>query len=457
VRDAGRRYQDAAVRIAQASRDLRAVADGLADSSRAVEEVRSRAAEAAERIGAAHDRYAATGTALDGYAEGLDRAQHVAQDALTAARRAAQAIEHADQDVRRWTQRAVETVDAAEAAGYEHLAEIARDARDTSEQALGQARELLEEAVRTRDAAAQAARELIERVIGQDGLADSLWSGLGRAGSAVGSWFADVGHWFFDHVDEIATVLGVAALLLAWVPVVGQALAAAALIAGALQLARDVHLALTTDAGWRDVAIGALGLVTFGVGRLAGQGLRLAANGARTGQGLRTLPVSGQATSTMSQASRTAASSARAVVGRPVPGLEQARTWASSDLWTVMRPNAIAHDLGSDLGGVVRALKDPGVFASRPPGWHVARPVDVLGSAVSEGRHALRSTPAGWERLTALLGDVEAARDMRFLAEKGADLGRAGAAPHGWAAGRSVLQIVDVGIVVDGVVPKGAT
>ncbi|UZN02688.1 hypothetical protein [Cellulomonas sp. S1-8] len=455
VRAAARQYEDVAARVTRASADLRAVAEGMPDRSQAVDEVRSRAAEAAERVTAAHDRYAATGAALADYADGLDRAQQVAQDALTAARRAAEAIEHADQDVRRWAQQAADAVDVAQSAAYDRLAETARGTRDDAEHALTRARELLDGAVVARDVAAQAARDLIERVIAEDGLADSLWGGLVDAASAVGSWFGDVGHWFFDHIDEIATVLGVAALLLAWVPVLGQALAAAALIAGALQLARDVYLALTTDAGWGAVAVGALGLVTFGVGRLAGQGLRLAANSARAQQGVRMLPVSGQAASAGARGGA-AAQGAQASLRRGFVTLPAGtQTWTSSALWSVMRPGAIARDLVSDVTGVVRYMKDPGLAASSGALGHVSRPVDVLTNAFSEGAHALRNTPAGIERVTALLGDAGAARDMRFLTGIGGDLGQSGAALRGWAAGRGVLQIVDVGIVVDSVTPRG--
>lgn len=456
VRDAARRYDAVAQRITRAAADLRDVGAGVVGTSLAVDELRARAVETAERVAAARERYASTAAALGDYADDLAHAQSVAQDALDAARRAARAVDDAGQDVQRWARQAVEAADTAQAAAYERLAETAREARDEAERALCRARELLDEAVALRDAAAQRARDLITRTLGADGLADSLWTALGSGASAVGSWFTDVGHWFYDHVDEIATVLGVAALLLAWVPVLGQALAAAALIAGALQLARDLHLALTTDAGWRDVALGALGLVTFGVGRLAGQGLRLAANNARAAQGLRTLPVAGQAVGAARRATAGAAAAGRSAAGHVPLVVRQFGTWKPSNLWSVMRPTVIAGDLVSDLRGVIRAVKDPGVFATRSPGSHVSRPIDVLSNGISEGLHNLRSTSAGLERVTALVGDLEAARDMRFLAEKGAELGQAGAALRGWAAGRGVVQIVDVGIVVDSVVPKGS-
>ncbi|UZN02690.1 hypothetical protein [Cellulomonas sp. S1-8] len=119
-----------------------------------------------------------------------------------------------------------------------------------------------------------------------------------------------------------------------------------------------------------------------------------------------------------------------------------------------MRPRNIASELASDLSGVVRAIKDPGVYAARAAGAHVSRPIDVLTNVVGEGMHTLRQTPAGAERLSALLGDLDAARDLRFLGDRGASLGQAGAAVRGWAAGKGVLQIVDVGIVVDSVRQK---
>lgn len=459
VRDAARRYADVAQRITRAAQDLRAVGEGVVGTSQAVDEVRARATETAERVAAAHDRYATTGAALDEYARGLEHAQSLAQDARAAAQRAAQAVDDADRDVRRWARQATETVEAAQAAAYERLADAAREARDDAERALDRARDLLDEATAVRDAAAQRARDLISRMLGADGLADSLWTALGRGASAVGSWFADVGHWFWDNLDGISAGLGVAALLLAWVPVLGQALAAAALILGAIQLARDVYLALTTEAGWGSVAIGALGLVTFGVGRVAGQGLRIAANNARAARGLRTYPVSGQATSAGASASASGAvgTTTRTAARRPIGLDSDARTVTSSDLWSVLKPGNVVADLRSDLLGIGHALKDPGLFAAHGAGSHVARPVHVLRNVVSEGASNLRRTPAGGERVMTFLGDLEAARDLRFLADQGRNLGQAGVELRLWAGGRGVVQVLDVGLVTEAAASEVST
>ena len=454
VRAAGQEYTAVAERIAQAAGDLRTLTAGITQTSQAVEQMQARAAETAERISTAHDRYQATGTALVDYADALDHAQGLARDALEVARRAAQAIDTADADVRRWATQALDETDTAQAASDEQLAETARHTRQQAEHTLDQARHTLEQARHIRDAAAQVARDLIEATIGTDSLADTLWTGLTRAAGAVGAWFTDAGHWLFDHIDEIATVLGVAALLLAWVPVLGQALAAAALIAGALQLARDTYLALTTDTGWSDVALGALGMITFGIGRLTTQGLRIATNTARAHQGLRTLPVTGQATGAATITSASAAGRAARVVTRATLRLSQKPAWRSVDLWSVMRPAAIVRDLASDLTGIATVVKNPGMFLTSKVGRHAIGEPSVVDN-VLEGAHNLRGTPVGTERLMTLFGDLDAARDLRFLVEHGAVLDQGGAALRAWAAGRGAVQIVDIGLVVESVAPTG--
>ena len=356
VRAAGQEYTAVAERIAQAAGDLRTLTAGITQTSQAVEQMQARAAETAERISTAHDRYQATGTALVDYADALDHAQGLARDALDTARRAARAIDTADADVRRWATQALDETDTARAASYEHLAETARHTRE---------------------------------------------------------------------------------------------------IAGALQLARDIYLALTTDTGWGDVALGALGMITFGIGRLSAQGLRIATNTARAHQGLRTLPVTGQATASAARATRSATGAADSAGGRAAPAALHVRTWTTPELWSTVRPSAIAQDVAGDLKGLVTALKDPGVFATRGPGRHVSRPIDVLENAIKESTHNLRNTTAGAERLTALLGDLESARDIRFLVEHGADLGYHGATLRTWAAGRGALQVLDIGLVAESLTPKG--
>lgn len=129
-------------------------------------------------------------------------------------------------------------------------------------------------------------------------------------------------------------------------------------------------------------------------------------------------------------------------------------TWTSSALWSVLKPRTVLDDLGSDLAGVVRALRDPGVFATRAPGSHVSRPIDVLGNMFTESVHNLRQTPAGAERVMVLVGDLDAARDLRFLSQHDAALGQAGAAVRGWTAGRGAVQVVDLGVVIDSITPK---
>src|SRR5690606_7722504 len=57
-----------------------------------------------------------------------------------------------------------------------------------------------------------------------------------------------------------------------WIPVIGQALAAVlgavALIAGVISLVCNLALAIWGDGSWTDVLLDAIGVLTFGVGRL---------------------------------------------------------------------------------------------------------------------------------------------------------------------------------------------
>ncbi len=89
-----------------------------------------------------------------------------------------------------------------------------------------------------------------------------------------------------DVAGAIAAVCGVVALLVGWIPVIGQAIAGVlgtiALIATAISLVCHVLLAINGDGSWGDVAIDVLGLATFGIGRVFSAGSKLAATAGRS-------------------------------------------------------------------------------------------------------------------------------------------------------------------------------
>ncbi|MBC7298742.1 MAG: hypothetical protein H5T82_07600, partial [Demequina sp.] len=91
-----------------------------------------------------------------------------------------------------------------------------------------------------------------------DGLDDGWWE----------NWGSDVAHTVSTWAGNLAAGFGIAALVLSWVPVVGPALGIVAAGLGAVALVADVFIAFNeggTEA-WTNVALGFVGLVTFGAG-----------------------------------------------------------------------------------------------------------------------------------------------------------------------------------------------
>jgi hypothetical protein len=123
------------------------------------------------------------------------------------------------------------------------------------------------------------------RITGSDGLDDGRWAGARK-------WFGDKVEWVDRNLKEItevagriAAAAGVAALLVSFIPIIGQVLAAVltavAVIASLVALIGSVILLVQGRGGWGDVAINVVGLLTFGTGRAALAGVQVANRGAR--------------------------------------------------------------------------------------------------------------------------------------------------------------------------------
>lgn len=263
VRIAGTRYQEVAEAIEAAARSLAEVTELARVCSQAVDAVEERAAEVGSEISHARSRYAGVGEALVAYARELERAQDLSLRALESAQAAQRASDTATTEVTRAVHALSDAIDVADPDG-EALARRrltrARIERDDADVAVTRARAELEEAVRLRDEAARRATEAVRAATDADGLDDGWWENWGRRAAL----------WISEHVSKAAMIAGVAALLLGWVPIVGQALALVAGIAGALVLVADIALMVWDDGSWTDVAIGVLGVVSLGTGRVAG-------------------------------------------------------------------------------------------------------------------------------------------------------------------------------------------
>lgn len=263
VRAGGEHYEEVATAIADAERVLRALVDAQDAVSDAVDAIRERTHAVADRIRTAHSRYRSVGAALSTYAIELDAAQDESLTALRTAQSAQHRLDIAQDAVRRWRTLAEDAADLGEDDTTQQRAlTAARSDRDDAEATLAHARAALEEAVSRRDAAARWTMDAIDAGT-QDTLHDGWWE----------DWGADVAQVVSTWAGNIATGAGLLTLVLGWVPILGQILAVVAVVAGVAALVADLSLALTRGDGqdWFNVAMGVLGLVTFGAGRaLAG-------------------------------------------------------------------------------------------------------------------------------------------------------------------------------------------
>lgn len=258
VRAGGDHYRRVATAIGDAERVLRALVDTQEAVSDAVDAIRDRTHAVADRIRQAHKRYDAAGDALVGYSIQLDLAQHESLDALHVAQAAQRTVDEADSAIRRLTLQLDDADEGDDVTSLRRALATVRSERADAEVAVTRARLLLEEAVVRRDVAARRAVETLDDGL-DDGLDDTWWEDWGaETAQAVSTW-----------AGLVATTTGVLSLFLGWVPFLGQALVLVSVIAGAAALAADIALAVKRGDGsdWCNVALGVVGLLTFGLGR----------------------------------------------------------------------------------------------------------------------------------------------------------------------------------------------
>ncbi|MET7451254.1 putative T7SS-secreted protein [Streptomyces sp. NPDC005574] len=279
----GRSLRKTAESIKKQADEINALSSVEAWKSKAAEEFRGQAEEAEGKLRKAYRRYEVASDALgerviDGgsskeYASELHRAQKMAD-------KARQDAQNADDEHKASTggldKLPKDTAD--DDPGRKKLAKR----QEAATSAMERARKDLEAAKDIRDAAAKRARDSIRHAIDHDGLKDGRWDK-----------FKD---WVHDHagaIDEIlkwsgwiATVCGTMSLLVGWIPVIGQALAAilgtVALIATLVSLVGHVALALAGEGSWFDVALDVVGIATLGIGRGAIAGAKGASLAAKS-------------------------------------------------------------------------------------------------------------------------------------------------------------------------------
>ena len=285
VEDGGAHYTRVAQAIAVAADRLRQIAGGLDMTSRAVDELREKSREVAGQVERAHERYAGVGAALTAYSgphrtaqSDSSRALHDAVDARERLAAAQAQVSSAQGSLDRARQQASSAPpDAAprDLSGLEGAVHTAQNRVQEAEDDLAAAKRLCDQAVEDRDAAADRAVRAIRDVEDSGDLEDGWWDDWG---SKVAGVVAKV-------AGAIATVAGVAALAVAWIPVIGQAAAAVlgtiALVAAAVSFIANLSLALTDKGSWTNVVLDGISLATFGLGRAVIGGARAAYGGAQ--------------------------------------------------------------------------------------------------------------------------------------------------------------------------------
>ena len=203
-------------------------------------------------MGVAEGRYREAGGALEEYAGALDRAQSDSLNALAAAKSAqADAIEARTRAERMRASAEEYPADGDggdDRARYMRLAGAADADEAAAQGRVAAQKEIIDRAVSERDIAAERAIEIINGACG-DGLADSWWDDWGKA---ITQWIAKI-------CEIISGIAGVLALLVSWVPIVGQALAAflgaLSAVTGVIAALANTVLAMAGEQTWLDAVI----------------------------------------------------------------------------------------------------------------------------------------------------------------------------------------------------------
>ena len=255
--------------------------------SEAVVELCSLAERVTSRLGKVKDRYGTMGSSLAGYAESLDAAGTQSRQAYTDAETALSSLATCTSQLRSLANASAGVVAAPAGVRVHERSGLRYDPTDTSQVtkvgliddaylALDAARTAMSSAWDTLEAAAGTVVAAL-KALHDDGLDDGLRENASKVGNTL--HLDDLRTWLADHLDDISVALGVAALLLSWVPVVGQVLAVASAVVSLAVLATcvvDLCQDGATADEWQAAGWAALGVVTLGIGRVAGKGLEIA-------------------------------------------------------------------------------------------------------------------------------------------------------------------------------------
>ncbi|MFE1798322.1 hypothetical protein ACFW9L_19470 [Streptomyces sp. NPDC059517] len=261
----GKKLRKTADELGRQVRNLKAISKVDSWDSDAGKEFRKKAEGSQGKLEAAYKRYDAAAVAIGStihevgggyqdqlhtpstnYASDLNRAQKIADSALKEAREA---------DERRSATR--KSIDGLSGSNVKEDKGKLEGKLDLASGEIEAAREKVESAKRIRDDAARKAREAIDDIISHDSLKDGYWD----------SFLDEVNNWS----AKIATACGIAAMLVGWIPIIGQALAGVlgtiAMTASLIGLVCTVIQFARGDADWMDLGVAALGFLAAGIGK----------------------------------------------------------------------------------------------------------------------------------------------------------------------------------------------
>jgi hypothetical protein len=275
------KYVDTATALRDQAARLKALASDRSWDSEAGEQWRRQGREVAGKLGRVVGRYETAGNALRTYSGALRNAQAQADRALTLAQDADRRQRSIREAVRAENQRQAQQAPGTPPADTSHLDRQAAQATADLERA----HRLLSSAVAVRDAAADHAAAAIQTITEEDGLNDGRFAGVGKVFSDAFEWVDRNLKAITDIAGWVATIAGMLALAVGWIPVIGQiagaVLTAIAALASLVALIGSLVMAVQGRGSWLDVGLNAFSLVTMGIGRAALTGAKVGARGAR--------------------------------------------------------------------------------------------------------------------------------------------------------------------------------
>lgn len=264
----GKKLRKTATELERQIKNLKAVAEVDSWDSKAGREFREKANGNVKKLEAAFKRYDTAADAFGSevtevggryedklhakpknYASDLNRAQEIADKARTEARDA--------DDRKSAKQKSLDALSNKDGKGDKSDQRKLEEARDEAGDEIEAAKAKIEQAKKIRDDAAKRARDAIEDVIADDSLKDGFWESLVDDLKSV--------------MEMVSTVCGVLALLVGWIPVIGQALAGAlgaiAMIATLIGTVATIIQVFQGNADMMDLGMAALGFLMMGVGK----------------------------------------------------------------------------------------------------------------------------------------------------------------------------------------------